>query len=231
MSSVTLKGISNSSDGLIVAYFDLIVRTTEIKTATEGQTIFTISETATDNLAKVTSAVLGVLTQNTDYTVNGTTITYIGSTPITNEDTLTINYYTGSGEPDDREWSDIVNAGSSDIQTVITAKISEYLAEVERQAAIWDAASGDFTFKDMFGNDVVRHIEKSDYIKPLGYSWDTLRVKRNILLTECDWTQIADSPLTNEQKAAYAVYRQALRDLPETYASDITSVVWPTKPA
>jgi len=33
-------------------------------------------------------------------------------------------------------------------------------------------------------------------------------------LRECDWTQFADSPLTVEQKQAWATYRQALRDLP-----------------
>jgi hypothetical protein len=41
-----------------------------------------------------------------------------------------------------------------------------------------------------------------------------LRRLRNALLSECDWTQFADSPLTAEQKAEWATYRQALRDLP-----------------
>jgi hypothetical protein len=41
-----------------------------------------------------------------------------------------------------------------------------------------------------------------------------LRRLRNAFLRECDWTQFADSPLTAEQKAEWATYRQALRDLP-----------------
>ena len=41
-----------------------------------------------------------------------------------------------------------------------------------------------------------------------------LRRLRNAFLRECDWTQFADSPLTAEQKQAWATYRQALRDLP-----------------
>ena len=41
-----------------------------------------------------------------------------------------------------------------------------------------------------------------------------LRRLRNILLKVSDWTQFADSPLTAEQKAEWATYRQALRDLP-----------------
>ena len=37
---------------------------------------------------------------------------------------------------------------------------------------------------------------------------------RNQLLSSTDWTQLADAPLTDEQKATYGIYRQALRDLP-----------------
>ena len=41
-----------------------------------------------------------------------------------------------------------------------------------------------------------------------------LRVERDILLKESDWTQLPDSPLSAEKKAEWAAYRQALRDLP-----------------
>ena len=41
--------------------------------------------------------------------------------------------------------------------------------------------------------------------------WDFLRVNRNRMLAECDWTQLPDAPV---DKAAWAGYRQALRDLP-----------------
>ncbi|MEC5207374.1 hypothetical protein QF022_002330 [Vogesella perlucida] len=56
-----------------------------------------------------------------------------------------------------------------------------------------------------------------------------LRAERNRRLAECDWTQLSDAPLTAEQKAAWANYRQALRDLPEAVA-DLDNVVWPVKP-
>jgi len=39
------------------------------------------------------------------------------------------------------------------------------------------------------------------------------REYRNQLLSSTDWTQLPDAPLTDEQKAAYGIYRQALRDL------------------
>ena len=60
-------------------------------------------------------------------------------------------------------------------------------------------------------------------------SWIALRVERNALLDSSDWTQYNDSPLTNEVKAEWAVYRQSLRDLPEN--SDPADPTWPTPPA
>ena len=56
--------------------------------------------------------------------------------------------------------------------------------------------------------------------------------KRNALLAESDWTQFADSPLTDKKKAEWATYRQALRDLPQQYPDAISNddIIWPTKP-
>lgn len=63
--------------------------------------------------------------------------------------------------------------------------------------------------------------------------WPRVRRKRNLLLTESDWTQVADSPLTNSKKAEWATYRQTLRDLPSTQSSvtDIDNITWPTEPS
>jgi hypothetical protein len=41
---------------------------------------------------------------------------------------------------------------------------------------------------------------------------DAVRNERNSLLAASDWTQLADATV---DKAAWAVYRQALRDIPE----------------
>lgn len=57
-------------------------------------------------------------------------------------------------------------------------------------------------------------------------TWDAIRSKRNALLSASDWTQLPDAPV---DKAAWATYRQALRDITETFsAPDL--VVWPTQP-
>jgi len=59
--------------------------------------------------------------------------------------------------------------------------------------------------------------------------WDALRMQRNNLLKESDWTQLSDSPLATEDKAAWAVYRQSLRDLPDN-TEDPSSPDWPSQP-
>ena len=52
------------------------------------------------------------------------------------------------------------------------------------------------------------------------------REKRNALLAECDWTQVADAPV---DKAAWASYRQALRDVPSQPGFPY-NVIWPEVP-
>lgn len=61
---------------------------------------------------------------------------------------------------------------------------------------------------------------------PVVVTWDAIRAKRDALLAASDWTQLADAPV---DAAAWATYRQSLRDLTETFATP-AAVVWPTKP-
>lgn len=63
----------------------------------------------------------------------------------------------------------------------------------------------------------------------LASAMSNLRATRNVLLIESDWTQLADAPLTFEQRDAWAQYRQELRNLPEIVVTPI-NVVYPTKP-
>jgi hypothetical protein len=57
-----------------------------------------------------------------------------------------------------------------------------------------------------------------------------LRKIRNVFLRESDWTQFTDAPLTDEQKQAWATYRQALRDLPANVLDARIFDTWPNKP-
>jgi len=56
--------------------------------------------------------------------------------------------------------------------------------------------------------------------------WEEVRVLRNQLLTECDWTQLADIP--TETKELWTSYRAQLRDI--TSQSNPFSINWPVKP-
>lgn len=60
----------------------------------------------------------------------------------------------------------------------------------------------------------------------LDQQWAAVRVQRNQRLAECDWTQLPDAPV---DAAAWAVYRQALRDI--TQQADPFNLVWPAKPS
>lgn len=61
---------------------------------------------------------------------------------------------------------------------------------------------------------------------------ERLRAERDRLLAGSDWTQLPDSPLAVEEREAWAVYRQALRDLPAAaeVLADPRSVSWPQPP-
>jgi hypothetical protein len=58
----------------------------------------------------------------------------------------------------------------------------------------------------------------------------SLRLERDKLLSESDWTQYIDSPLDDQAKTEWATHRQLLRDLPATEA-DPAAPTWPTPPS
>ena len=57
------------------------------------------------------------------------------------------------------------------------------------------------------------------------------RTTRNKLLDDSDWTQVNDSPLSNEVKTAWATYRQELRGLSDADAwPNLANDDWPVAP-
>lgn len=58
--------------------------------------------------------------------------------------------------------------------------------------------------------------------------WAAARERRAALLTQSDWTQVTDAPLSPEARRLWAQYRQALRDI--TLQPDPANIVWPTPP-
>ena len=59
--------------------------------------------------------------------------------------------------------------------------------------------------------------------------WDAVREHRKRLLSECDWTQLPDAPFSLEEKEAWAIYRQMLRNIPEDFTAP-DDVVFPEIP-
>jgi hypothetical protein len=83
----------------------------------------------------------------------------------------------------------------------------------------------DEEIKELEARDV--EWEKGAYDRAL----EELRIKRNQLLVESDWTQFRDVTLTKD--ADWKTYRQSLRDITKdlTTVDDIDKVTWPTKPS
>lgn len=63
----------------------------------------------------------------------------------------------------------------------------------------------------------------------LGERTTAARRSRLARLAACDWTQVADAPTSDEQRAAWATYRQALRDVP-LQSGFPDNVTWPEEP-
>ena len=60
---------------------------------------------------------------------------------------------------------------------------------------------------------------------------ETHRTTRNKLLDDSDWTQMNDSPLSNEVKTAWATYRQELRGISDLDAwPNLADDDWPVAP-
>ena len=65
---------------------------------------------------------------------------------------------------------------------------------------------------------------------------EELRIKRNELLAESDWTQmmdITDTRMDNLTKGKWQTYRENLRDITDgiTTKAEVKNVTWPTKPS
>ena len=75
-------------------------------------------------------------------------------------------------------------------------------------------------------NYIVTNLGPDESAAKVHAQWIVIRAERNALLVASDWTQVADAPV---DAAAWAVYRQALRDI--TTQPDPFNVVWPPTPA
>lgn len=75
-------------------------------------------------------------------------------------------------------------------------------------------------------NYSVTDLSADESAAKVGAQWPIIRAERNKLLVESDWTQLPDAPV---DAAAWATYRQALRDV--TDQANPFAIIWPQGPS
>jgi hypothetical protein len=88
---------------------------------------------------------------------------------------------------------------------------------------------GSVTITQPIPEDIASLTPEQLQVKILESHKNFVRQERDRRLAECDWTQVADVPLTEEEKNEWRTYRQILRDLPSTIVG-VSFVNWPLKP-
>jgi len=81
-------------------------------------------------------------------------------------------------------------------------------------------------------------------VPPIEVSLDLIRMKRNELLSNCDFVLMSDYPITDDKRSEWRNYRQTLRDITNTIDTsslvivvddtcelDIGGFTWPTPPS
>ena len=116
-------------------------------------------------------------------------------------------------------------------------------------AVHWDGSSGEIEYNNgeanlgitsigiysqadtTFNNEIQRRKDLNDeFTNSSSFLWMKLRNERDDLLLFSDFTQLADTGLTDSKKAEWVTYRKSLRDLPAN-TSDPANPTWPTKPS
>ena len=122
--------------------------------------------------------------------------------------------------------------------------IIEFTTYITSSGVILETGSTNVTLSEIpleSGQSIIEGIYEVEKYKIISGSaveqdidfWNAIRIKRDVLLSESDWTQTADSPLTDSKKAEWVTYRQALRDVPSSNSSagTIDAVTFPTVPS
>lgn len=95
----------------------------------------------------------------------------------------------------------------------------------EFQTVVWDDGKQCWWVRDLTAEEWAEKFPQPAPVSPPTADV-VVRFQRNQLLSESDWTQVADAPV---DQAVWATYRQALRNVPQQ-AGFPDNVTWPTKP-
>ena len=91
----------------------------------------------------------------------------------------------------------------------------------------WLTGAADAATQEVRGGVIVARDPGVIEAEAIARAWIDLRATRARMLAACDWTQAPDAPVDT---AAWAAYRQALRDLPGL-TTDPRAPLWPAPPS
>lgn len=101
---------------------------------------------------------------------------------------------------------------------------ADFVIQAQDGEFILEGVADDATQMVVDGSVVDKEHVETDELKATN-----ARLDRDALLRESDWTQVLDSPLTDDQKTQYRTYRQALRDITlHQNWPDLADEDWPT---
>tara|TARA_Y100001963_G_scaffold157524_1_gene253975 strand:+ start:10813 stop:11715 length:903 start_codon:yes stop_codon:yes gene_type:complete len=88
-----------------------------------------------------------------------------------------------------------------------------------------------YLFDSLEDNDFQQELNQM-YAKTQTVSRTTIRLARDFLLSETDWSMVSDAAITADQKALYTEYRKQLRNLTlqEEFSTNVQGVKFPISP-
>lgn len=78
--------------------------------------------------------------------------------------------------------------------------------------------------------DYITYMESVAPLESLGDKNSRLRVFRNHVMLNCDWTQSSHSTLSQDEREEAAIFIQALKDVLQLYGADPYSAKFPVVP-
>ena len=105
--------------------------------------------------------------------------------------------------------------------------VGEYLTLEKGLAYFWSTKGGWIKPAEDSNSPELTSKEVDDIYKDalVWVTWRNVRIQRDQLLKQTDWTQVPDAPV---DQAAWAAYRKALRDV--TKEPDPLNLTWPVAP-
>ena len=79
-----------------------------------------------------------------------------------------------------------------------------------------------------YQNWIVTDATQEEIEYRINEQWSIIKMQRNQYLSQSDWTQLYDSPLTLEEKNKWMIHRQELRNVVDQ--NDPFDIIWPTVP-